>query len=121
MNIKAALTDPQRWNRYAYAVNRPVVMIDPDGREAGYLYLSNGQMVAPITGMTPTMLRVWAGTLAVGGAALAGVGSLAGAEATAMALLVRNPTALILGMRVLANLTGVRTRESRSLDQQIRR
>jgi RHS repeat-associated protein len=28
MNIEAALMDPQRWNRYAYAVNRPFTMID---------------------------------------------------------------------------------------------
>jgi RHS repeat-associated protein len=32
-NIDAALTDPQRWNRYAYARNNPLVFIDPDGKE----------------------------------------------------------------------------------------
>ncbi len=33
MNVDAALTDPQRWNRYAYAKNNPLVFIDPDGAE----------------------------------------------------------------------------------------
>jgi RHS repeat-associated protein len=33
LNIDAALTDPQRWNRYAYAKNSPLVFIDPDGAE----------------------------------------------------------------------------------------
>ena len=32
-NLQANLTDPQRWNRYAYATNRPLVVTDPDGRE----------------------------------------------------------------------------------------
>lgn len=27
-----AVADPQRWNRYGYALNSPVVMVDPDGR-----------------------------------------------------------------------------------------
>jgi RHS repeat-associated protein len=33
MNIEPALVDPQRWNRYAYARNNPLVFIDPDGRD----------------------------------------------------------------------------------------
>jgi hypothetical protein len=72
LNIEAALTDPQRWNRYSYAVNRPLTMIDPDGREAGYIYLPNGQMVAPIKGITPTMGKLWAGTIAAGAVVAAG-------------------------------------------------
>jgi RHS repeat-associated protein len=94
MNIDAALLEPQRWNRYAYALNRPLVMIDPDGREAGFIYLANGQMVAPIKGMTPTMATLWGGTVAAGGVALAGLGGAAAAEAAAFALLVRNSAAV---------------------------
>jgi RHS repeat-associated protein len=33
LNIEAALSDPQRWNRYAYSLNNPLRFIDPDGRE----------------------------------------------------------------------------------------
>ncbi len=33
LNIQASLTDPQRWNRYAYGLNNPLRVIDPDGRE----------------------------------------------------------------------------------------
>ena len=32
LNIKGALVDPQRWNRYAYARNNPLRYTDPDGR-----------------------------------------------------------------------------------------
>jgi RHS repeat-associated protein len=34
LNIEAALVDPQRWNRYSYALNNPLKLIDPDGRDA---------------------------------------------------------------------------------------
>ena len=33
LNIEAALSDPQRWNRYAYALNNPNRNTDPDGRD----------------------------------------------------------------------------------------
>jgi RHS repeat-associated protein len=29
-----AVAEPQRWNRYAYALNAPVHLVDPDGRQA---------------------------------------------------------------------------------------
>lgn len=41
------LVDPQRWNRYAYAVNSPLVNIDPSGRDAILVNFSQG---APISG-----------------------------------------------------------------------
>ncbi len=31
---RAALVDPQRWNRYAYGRNNPLRYVDPDGRDA---------------------------------------------------------------------------------------
>ena len=34
MKIKKTAIDPQRWNRYAYVMNRPIVNLDPDGRVA---------------------------------------------------------------------------------------
>ena len=33
LNLEAALIDPQRWNRYSYALNNPLRIVDPDGRE----------------------------------------------------------------------------------------
>jgi RHS repeat-associated protein len=33
LDIKKAVKEPQRWNRYAYAVNNPLLYTDPDGRE----------------------------------------------------------------------------------------
>lgn len=34
LDIEQALVDPQRWNRYAYALNNPLRFVDPDGRQA---------------------------------------------------------------------------------------
>jgi RHS repeat-associated protein len=33
LNVEAALADPQRWNRYGYALNNPTRVVDPDGKE----------------------------------------------------------------------------------------
>ena len=33
VNTRASLAEPQRWNRYAYALNSPLRVTDPDGRE----------------------------------------------------------------------------------------
>jgi len=33
LNVKEALVDPQRWNRYAYVRNNPLKYVDPDGRD----------------------------------------------------------------------------------------
>ncbi|MBP7989019.1 RHS repeat-associated core domain-containing protein, partial [Candidatus Neomicrothrix sp.] len=32
--IKKNLRNPQRWNRYLYALNNPLTLLDPDGRDA---------------------------------------------------------------------------------------
>jgi RHS repeat-associated protein len=38
MDIDAALIDPQRWNRYTYALDNPLKFTDPDGRNPALLH-----------------------------------------------------------------------------------
>ena len=38
VNIKDALVEPQRWNRYAYVTNNPLRYVDPDGRDRMGMY-----------------------------------------------------------------------------------
>lgn len=38
MNTEVASNDPQRWNRYAYALNNPLTVVDPDGRDPRWLW-----------------------------------------------------------------------------------
>jgi RHS repeat-associated protein len=35
LDQRAALLDPQRWNRYSYGRNNPLRYVDPDGRDVG--------------------------------------------------------------------------------------
>ncbi len=56
LNVEAAMTDPQRWNRYAYSVNRPFVMVDPDGRDPRLL---TGGIGAAVYGAWKTALNVY--------------------------------------------------------------
>lgn len=45
-----SLIDPQRWNRYAYAVNNPLRYFDPDGRDTVWVKHANGTttLVIPV-------------------------------------------------------------------------
>jgi len=36
-NLSRVLANPQRWNRYAYVINNPLIMLDPNGEEDVYL------------------------------------------------------------------------------------
>ena len=39
-NLKRILLNPQKWNRYSYVLNNPLALIDPDGLEEIYVFLS---------------------------------------------------------------------------------
>jgi RHS repeat-associated protein len=42
---------PQSWNRYAYALNRPTTLRDPDGRSGGIDYDEMAQKIGPLAGL----------------------------------------------------------------------
>jgi hypothetical protein len=37
-NLKRILPNPQKWNRYTYVLNNPLVMVDPDGLTEIYVF-----------------------------------------------------------------------------------
>ena len=69
LDVDKALIDPQRWNRYAYALNNPLKFVDPDGREPA---ITNRQL--------DFELPKW-GYVAFGASTLAGAVVLAGPTA----------------------------------------
>jgi hypothetical protein len=42
MTIRKNLFEPQRWNRYSYVLNNPLLLIDPDGKEAFVFVVGRG-------------------------------------------------------------------------------
>jgi hypothetical protein len=36
--LKRILPNPQKWNRYAYVLNNPLIMFDPDGLAEWYVF-----------------------------------------------------------------------------------
>jgi RHS repeat-associated protein len=76
VNQASAAIDPQRWNRYSYALNRPLAMTDPDGREAGYVYLPSGRMLSPYDPQFPRSSHPLGDTVFLAGVVV--VGGVAG-------------------------------------------
>jgi hypothetical protein len=37
-NLRRIIANPQKWNRYAYVLNNPLIMIDPDGLAEIYVF-----------------------------------------------------------------------------------
>jgi hypothetical protein len=48
LDAESALSQPQRWNRYGYAVNNPINKVDPDGRDAIAYKHKNGDITVTI-------------------------------------------------------------------------
>jgi RHS repeat-associated protein len=73
ISAKRAVFDPQLWQRYSYVHNRPLQLVDPDGREA-MLYTANGWQLNPMTGEYSPIPRVGARQAVLEGAMPAAVG-----------------------------------------------
>ena len=48
VDVKSALVNPQRWNKYAYGLNNPLRNVDPDGRDSLDLAIGFGQGVGRV-------------------------------------------------------------------------
>ena len=84
LEIDRNLVDPQRWNRYAYALNNPLKFTDPDGRSAtligGIVGGSVGGGVALLQGASWREIGAAAAGGAVAGAMLGSVVDTGGAS-----------------------------------------
>jgi RHS repeat-associated protein len=69
MNLQRAISDPQQWNRYSYVQNRPLTLVDPDGRES-MLYQHGNYYISPVTGASGFLPAVGAKQALAEGAAV---------------------------------------------------
>jgi RHS repeat-associated protein len=53
------LTEPQRWNKYAYSLNNPLAYVDPDGRNPMLMQLM--QRLSPYADKAATAVQRWGG------------------------------------------------------------
>jgi RHS repeat-associated protein len=116
INQQSALVQPQRWNRYSYALNQPLTVIDPDGRNpvligaivVGALVVHQARLGAPSDPNSAPDDRpissIWGDVVAVG-SFFQGIGSLKnlifgsaariGAQANDAAMQVNGPRGLL--------------------------
>jgi RHS repeat-associated protein len=93
-NLRAMIANPQRWNRYAYVSNNPLLFVDPDGREQ--VVIMNGKTyMGGVDGMS-------AGDKHAKNVVFAGL--VAGTAATAAG--VSAPGLLAAGRGLLSTLIG---------------
>ena len=70
VGFEAFISDPQRWNKYAYALNNTLKYVDPDGAEAGLCYRcgAGGQTLTPLDPGYPQSAHPIRDTLIMGAA-----------------------------------------------------
>jgi RHS repeat-associated protein len=57
--VFAGVSNPQQWNRYAYALNSPMVFVDPDGLEAELRFWTSVDVYAQAPPVDPTPWFDW--------------------------------------------------------------
>ena len=55
LDATAAVTNPQRWNRYAYVSNNPIAKVDPSGRYEVDVHLYLTMALAQAAGLSPSV------------------------------------------------------------------
>jgi RHS repeat-associated protein len=108
VDVKKALVEPRRWNRYSYVTNNPLRYTDPDGKERQMPFCVQhpAQCSADeLSGRAPAGNQVlWTG--AVAGGVLVGP-ALAAEETLELGLLMmRNPGTVLAAMKLLDAVGG---------------
>jgi len=108
LDVKKALVEPQRWNRYSYVTNNPLRYTDPDGKERQMPFCVQHPArcsADELSGRAPAGNQVWWTAAIIGGVL---VGPALAAEGTLELglLMMRNPGTVWAAMKLLDAMGG---------------